>query len=53
VDANDASKITVPICILNSKEEDKEVAKQFVANLTVDKHFETFDDQNHGWMAAR
>ena len=49
----DAKKITIPICILNSKDEDAEVASQFESNLTVEKHVETFSDQIHGWMAGR
>jgi dienelactone hydrolase len=53
VDPNDAPKITVPICVLNSKDEDADVASRFEANLTVEKHVETFTDQIHGWMAGR
>ena len=53
IDPQDATKITIPVCILNSKDEDADVASQFAANLTVEKHVETFNDQIHGWMAGR
>ena len=53
VEPHDATKITIPICILNSKGENAEVASQFESNLAVEKHVETFGDQVHGWMAGR
>ncbi|RDK41543.1 hypothetical protein M752DRAFT_294389 [Aspergillus phoenicis ATCC 13157] len=49
----DASKITIPFCILPSMNEDQEVCMGFEANLKVEKHIETFADMPHGWMAAR
>jgi len=51
--AEDAPKITVPICMLPSKDEDAEEVKKFEAALTVPKYFETFKDSPHGWMGAR
>ncbi len=53
VDANDAKGIKVPLCMLASKDEDPEAVKKFGEALTVKSHIETFDDQVHGWMAAR
>lgn len=53
VDPNDAKGITVPLIMLASQDEDKEAVKGFEANLNVPKHVETFDDQVHGWLAAR
>lgn len=53
VDPSDAEKITIPICLLASKDEDAEAVKKFEANLKVEKYIETFGDQIHGWMAAR
>lgn len=53
VDPADAEKIKVPLCLLASKDESADDVKKFEANLTVPKYVETFDDQIHGWMAAR
>lgn len=53
VDPNDAKNITVPICVLASKDEDPKAMEAFKANLKVKHHVETFGDQVHGWMAAR
>ena len=53
VDPNDAKGIKVPLCMLASKDEDDEAVKAFEKELTVPKHVETFNDQVHGWMAAR
>ena len=53
VDSNDAKGITIPLCMLASKDEDKDAVKKFEEELKVPKHVETFDDQIHGWMAAR
>lgn len=49
----DAEKITVPLCVLASKDEDAETVKKFEAALKVPKYFETFGNSQHGWMAAR
>lgn len=53
VDSNDAKGITIPLCMLASKDEDRDTVKKFEEELKVPKHVETFDDQVHGWMAAR
>ena len=53
VDPNDAKGIKIPVCMLASKDEDPEAVKGFEDALTVSKHVERFDDQVHGWMAAR
>ena len=53
VDPNDAKGITVPICMLASKDEDADAVKGFEKELKVKSHVETFADQVHGWMAAR
>lgn len=39
--------------MLASKDEDAADVKKFEAALTGPKHVEIFDDQIHGWMAAR
>lgn len=49
----DAGKITVPLCMLASQDEDAETVKKFEAELKVPKYFETFGNSPHGWMAAR
>lgn len=53
VDPEDAVGIQVPIIMLASMNEDKDDVKKFAANLNVENQVETFDDQIHGWMAAR
>jgi dienelactone hydrolase len=53
VNAADAEKISIPICLLASGDESAEDVKKFEANLKGPKHVETFADQIHGWMAAR
>lgn len=53
VDPNDAKGFAIPVCMLPSKDEDKEAVKGFQENLKVTNHIETFADQVHGWMAAR
>jgi len=53
VDPSDAEKVTIPFCVLASKDEDAEAISGFDKNLKVPKHVETFSDQIHGWMAAR
>ncbi|MCJ1311232.1 hypothetical protein MMC25_004903 [Agyrium rufum] len=53
VDANDAKAITVPICMLASGHENADDVKAFKEALKVPNHVETFQDQVHGWMAAR
>ncbi|RDL41007.1 putative hydrolase related to dienelactone hydrolase [Venustampulla echinocandica] len=53
VDPSDAININIPLCFLASRDEPEADVQKFEANLTGDKHFETFKDQIHGWMAAR
>ncbi len=53
VDAADAEKVQIPMCMLASKDEPAEDVKKYDAALKVTKHVETYDTQIHGWMAAR
>jgi dienelactone hydrolase len=53
IDPADAAKITIPMCVLASKEEDVGEVEAFEKALVVEKHVETFDTQIHGWMSAR
>jgi dienelactone hydrolase len=53
VDANDAAKIVIPLCMLASGGEPAEEVERFEKALEVPCHVETFADQVHGWMAAR
>ena len=53
IDPNDASKITIPTCVVASGDEDAKVVKAFVEALKGPSYHETFDDQVHGFMAAR
>lgn len=52
VDPEDASKITIPMMLLPSKDEDVELIKKYDENLTVKKVIKTYD-QVHGYMSAR
>ena len=47
VDPKDAENITVPICMLASKDEDADAVKSFEKALKVESHIETFSDQIH------
>jgi len=53
VDPTDAKDITIPICLLASKDEDPQAVEGFEKAATKKGHVETFGDQIHGWMAAR
>lgn len=53
VDPKDAPKITIPILTIPSKDEDKSLIEQYEANLKVPNQVEWYDDQIHGFMAAR
>ncbi|KAJ1335932.1 dienelactone hydrolase family protein [Microdochium nivale] len=53
VDPVDAEGIKVPFAMLASKDEPADDVKKFENALKVTKHVEIFDDQIHGWMAAR
>ena len=53
VEAKDAEHVKIPLILLASSEEPADEVTKFEAALKVPKHVETFDDQIHGWMAAR
>lgn len=53
IDPQDAKNVTVPICILPSKDENPKEIQDFAANLKVKNYVETFHDQVHGWLGAR
>ena len=53
VDPNDAPNITIPMLTIPSKDEDKDAVDKYEANLKVPKQVEWFNDQVHGFMAAR
>jgi dienelactone hydrolase len=53
VDRNDALKITIPIVMLASQDEDPPEIEAFKSNLKVENHVEIYADQVHGWMGAR
>jgi len=52
VDPSDAEKISIPYCMLASKDEDPEAVSKFEAALKGPKHFQTYT-QLHGFMTAR
>ena len=47
VDPKDAEAMTVPICMLASKDEPVDAVAAFKEALQVPAHVETFGDQNH------
>jgi dienelactone hydrolase len=53
VDPADAPKVTIPIALLPSKDEDKDAVTKYEKDLKVKHVVEWFPDQIHGWMAAR
>ncbi|KAH8811633.1 dienelactone hydrolase family protein-like protein [Xylogone sp. PMI_703] len=53
VDPKDAENISIPFLVLPSKDESKDDIAGFEAALKGPKKVEWFDDQVHGWMAAR
>ena len=53
VDPADAPKITIPIALLPSKDEDKDAVSKYQSELKVKNVVEWFPNQVHGWMAAR
>lgn len=53
VDPAGAEKISVPYILLASMEEPADAIKDFQSKLKVVNHVETFEDQVHGFMAAR
>jgi dienelactone hydrolase len=52
-DPADAPKVTIPIAILPSGDEDKEALTKFQEALKVKNILDWFPDMLHGWMAAR
>lgn len=53
VDPEDAPKVTIPIALLPSKDEDKEAVEKYKEALKVKNMVKYYPDQIHGWMAAR
>lgn len=53
VDPADAPKVTIPIAVLPSKDEDKDAVTAYGKALKVENVIEFFPTQIHGWMAAR
>lgn len=53
VDPADAPKVTIPIILLPSKDEDKSAVEKYEQALTVKHEVKFYDDQVHGFMAAR
>ncbi|KAI1456329.1 Alpha/Beta hydrolase protein [Annulohypoxylon moriforme] len=53
VDPAEAGGIKVPFILIASGEEPVDTIKEFENKLKVPNHVETFDDQIHGFMAAR
>ena len=53
VDPADAPKVTIPIILLPSKDEDKDTIEKYQQGLKVKNQVEWFSDQSHGFMAAR
>lgn len=53
VDPEDAKKVKIPMMVLASGDEPRDIIEQYAANLTVPKHVEVFDGQVHGSMSAR
>ena len=53
IDPKDAEPISIPYCVLASKDEDANDVQGFVDNLKGPKFSETYPEMPHGWMAAR
>jgi dienelactone hydrolase len=53
VDPADAEKISIPMCVLASKDENASDIKKYEQNLKGPKLVEIYDSQVHGWMSAR
>ena len=52
LDPEDATKVTIPMIVLASRDEDTEVVKKYEEALKVPKIVKT-KDQVHGYMSAR
>ena len=53
VDANDAPGVTIPFLMLPSKDESKDDVAKWQKAVKVKNEVEWYDDQVHGFMAAR
>ncbi|KAL2065655.1 hypothetical protein VTL71DRAFT_3325 [Oculimacula yallundae] len=53
ISSDDAKAVTIPMCMLASKEEDADEVKGYEEALSVERHVEVFGDQIHGWLSAR
>lgn len=53
VDPGDAPGVTIPYCMIPSKDEDKEAVEKWQKGVKTKNVVEWFDDQVHGFMAAR
>ena len=53
VDPADAPKITIPILCIPSKDEDKDAHDKYEQALEVKNRVEWFNNDIHGFMAAR
>jgi hypothetical protein len=52
MDAADATKISIPMCMLPSKGESLEDVEKWEGGLKVEKFVKRFE-QVHGWMSAK
>ena len=53
VDPADAPGVTIPYCMIPSKDEDKEAVEKWQQGVKTKNIVKWFDDQVHGFMAAR
>ena len=53
ISPEEAPGVKIPFCMLASKNEDADAVQAYEKGLQVEKYFETFADQFHGWMGAR
>jgi dienelactone hydrolase len=53
IDPKDAEKISIPMCMLASKDEPAEDVKKYEQSLKGVKHVEIYETQLHGFMSAR
>ena len=55
IDSADATKVSIPMMMLASKDENSKEVTEFEQALPAmtDRHVEIFDSQIHGWMSAR
>lgn len=53
IDPQQAKKVRVPMMILASGDESRDIVEQYAKGLTVAKRVEVFGDQVHGFMSAR